>query len=26
LTRGVARALQVRNPHGPPSQVVSFTR
>jgi hypothetical protein len=26
LTRGVARTLQVRNPHGPPSQVVSFTR
>jgi hypothetical protein len=26
LTRGVAHTLQVRNPHGPPSQVVSFTR
>ncbi len=26
LTRGAAHTLQVRNPHGPPSQVVSFTR
>lgn len=26
LTRGTAHTLQVINPHGPPSQVVSFTR